>query len=47
MPASASAVGSTGVEMQGHVGDVLDCRWFPSGQVRALQFTLSDECLVI
>ena len=25
--------GGAGVEMKGHVGDVLDVKWFPSGEV--------------
>jgi hypothetical protein len=29
----ASGSGSGAVELKGHVGDVLDVKWFPSGEV--------------
>jgi proteasomal ATPase-associated factor 1 len=41
--ASSSSTDGEGVLLKGHVGDVLDCKWFPSGQVCFL--LLRQECL--
>jgi len=34
VPATSSSTDGDGVLLKGHVGDVLDCKWFPSGKVR-------------
>jgi proteasomal ATPase-associated factor 1 len=33
VPASSTSTSGEGVQLKGHLGDVLDCKWFPSGQV--------------
>lgn len=45
IPASSSSTSSAGVEMIGHLGDVLDCRWFPSGQVRRTMLATEDALM--
>ena len=55
LPATSSSSGGEGVLLKGHVGDVLDCKWFPSGQVSPLRrreltlqviLTASADCTI-